>query len=169
MINLNINERIRFLRKEKLNITQEAFGEPLGLTRANIANIEAGRISVTERVIIGIQDKYNINNEWLRTGEGEIFIQLDKEEELFQWAGKLQGVNDSFKKRFVKMLMSLNEDEWELLEQKAKELVNSKDDTFDTSKKQLTNFYNNIPNTPEEFEKMYPPIEHDTTKKNNVG
>ena len=67
------------------------------------------------------------------------------------------------------MLMSLNEDEWELLEQKAKELVNSKDDTLDISKKQSTNFYDNIPDTPKEFEKMYPPIENDANKKNNVG
>ena len=49
---MDIHERIRFLRKEKLQITQEALGEPLGLTRANIANIEAGRIAVTERVLI---------------------------------------------------------------------------------------------------------------------
>ena len=40
---MDIHERIRFLRKEKLHITQEALGEPLGLTRANIANIENGK------------------------------------------------------------------------------------------------------------------------------
>ena len=163
-----MKERIKKIRKT-MKFTQEEFSSKIRLSRNFIAQIESGTKIPSDRTIKDICREFNINEEWLRTGNGEMFFQLDKEEELFQWAEKLQGVNDSFKKRFVKMLMSLNEDEWELLEQKAKELVNSKDDTLDISKKQLTNFYNDIPNTPEEFEKMYPPIENDTTKKNNVG
>lgn len=79
---LTINERIRYLRKETLNITQEALGEPLGLTRANIANIESGRIAVTDRVIISICEKFDVNENWLRTGEGEILVELSEEEEI---------------------------------------------------------------------------------------
>ena len=56
---MNIGERIRYLRKDILHITQEALGEPLGLSRANIANIESGRISVTERVINDISEKFH--------------------------------------------------------------------------------------------------------------
>lgn len=70
---MNISERIRFLRKEQLHLTQEALGEPLGLTRANIANIEAGRIAVTDRVIISICKEFNVNEEWLRNEEGDLF------------------------------------------------------------------------------------------------
>ena len=64
---MNIGERIRYLRKDILHITQEALGEPLGLSRANIANIESGRISVTERVINDISEKFHVNEEWLRS------------------------------------------------------------------------------------------------------
>lgn len=70
---MTISERIRILRKEKLKITQEEFGEPLGLSRANIANIEAGRISVTDRVLTSICREFNINILWLTEGKGDIF------------------------------------------------------------------------------------------------
>ena len=79
---MNISERIRFLRKEHLHITQESLGEPLGLTRANIANIEAGRIAVTERVILSICKEFNVNENWLRTGDGEMFEQLSEQQQL---------------------------------------------------------------------------------------
>lgn len=90
---MNIHERIRYLRKEKLIITQEQFGKALGLTRANIANIEAGRISVTERVILGICDKYKVREEWLRTGEGNNIFEIsadEAEDEYMKAATKLK-------------------------------------------------------------------------------
>lgn len=114
---MNINERIRYLRKDKLDMTQEAFGSPLGLTRANIANIEAGRISVTERVIIGLCDKYGVNEDWLRNENGEIFVELSREEYIAEFVGRiLKDKEDSFKKRYVEMLSKLDEDGWEALE-----------------------------------------------------
>ena len=120
---MNISERIRYLRKEKLNITQEALGEPLGLTRANIANIEAGRISVTERVILGICEKFNINEEWLRTGNGEMFVPLSRDDEIAFAVGKLVQEDDSFKKKLISILLKMDESQWEVLEQIANELI----------------------------------------------
>lgn len=117
---MNIHERIRYLRKEKLHITQEAFGNPLGLTRANIANIEAERVSVTERVIIGICDKYDVNEEWLRNGTGDMFIELSREEYIAEFIGRiLKDKEDSFKKRYIDMLRKLDDDGWEALEKVA--------------------------------------------------
>lgn len=124
---MEANERIRILRKNHLHLTQESFGEPLGLTRANIANIEAKRISVTDRVIISICEKFNVKEEWLRTGNGEIFIELSKENQLMEWAGKaLKDESYSFKRRFISMLMELDESDWEALEQIALKLKNKK-------------------------------------------
>lgn len=123
---MTISERIRFLRKEKLHLTQEALGEPLGLTRANIANIEAGRIAVTERVIISLCKEFKINEEWLRTGEGEMFIPLTRSEAIAEFAGSLMKEEDaSFKKRLIEALAKLNEQEWEVLEGIAQKLTNS--------------------------------------------
>lgn len=123
---MTISERIRFLRKEKLHLTQEALGEPLGLTRANIANIEAGRIAVTERVIISLCKEFKINEEWLRTGEGEMFVPLTRSEAIAEFAGSLMKEEDaSFKKRLIEALAKLNEQEWEVLEGIARKLTDS--------------------------------------------
>lgn len=72
--NMTIFERIKHLRKNELNITQEDFASSLGVSRSNIGNIEVGRINVTERVIQDICSNYNVNESWLRNGTGEIFI-----------------------------------------------------------------------------------------------
>ena len=68
----------------------------------------------------------NVSEYWLRTGEGEMFIEMDLEDELMQWAGNVLAAEpDSFKKRFVRMLSKLSDDEWELLAKMAQELVDT--------------------------------------------
>lgn len=119
-----MKERIRKLRKH-LDLTQKEFGERIGIKGTTIANYELGRNEPIDAVISLICREFNVNEEWLRNGTGEMFIELDDEDILMEWAGRvLGGDSDSFKKRFVKMLTSLTEDEWLLLERKAKELVN---------------------------------------------
>ena len=125
---MDIHERIRFLRKEKLQITQEALGEPLGLTRANIANIEAGRIAVTERVLISICDKFNVNEEWLRNGTGDMFIEMNRQQKLANMTAMLfKEEETSFKNRLFNALSELDDSEWELLEKIALKTINKKD------------------------------------------
>lgn len=65
--------RIKHLRKKILKLTQDEFAERLHISRSNMGNIEIGRISITDRVINDICMAYNVNEQWLRTGEGEIF------------------------------------------------------------------------------------------------
>lgn len=123
-----MNERIRKLRRH-LDMTQQEFADRLGVKRGAIANYELGRNEPIDAVISLICREFNVNEEWLRTGTGEMFVELDKEDLLMEWAGRVLGNrSSSFKKNFVKMLMSLTEDEWELLERKAKELVNYEDE-----------------------------------------
>lgn len=69
-----MDSRVRLLRK-KLNMSQEAFGTKLGVTGAGISKIESGKRNLTEQMIILICREFNINEEWLRYGEGEIFRQ----------------------------------------------------------------------------------------------
>lgn len=72
-----IGERIRLLRKNKLNKTLEKFGEPLGVKKGTVSAWETGRISVTEQVKIAICREYKVNKEWLECGTGEIFAPKD--------------------------------------------------------------------------------------------
>ena len=118
-----MNERIKKLRKH-LDLTQREFGERLGIKGNTIANYELGRNEPIDAVLSLICREFNVNEEWLRTGTGEMFVELDKEDMLMEFAGRVLGSrDDSFKKRFVKTLMSLSEEEWEWLEQKAREIV----------------------------------------------
>ena len=119
-----MNERLKKLRKS-LDLTQQAFANRIGIARGNIGAYEVGKNAPSDAVISLICREFNVNEKWLRTGEGDMFFKLDKENELMQWAGKVLGNEaNSFKKNFIRVLMSLTEDEWELLERKAKELVN---------------------------------------------
>lgn len=123
-----MNERIKKLRKT-LDLTQQEFADRLGIKRNTVATYESGRNEPIDAVISLICREFNVNEEWLRNGTGEMFVELDKEDLLMEWAGRVLGNrSSSFKKNFVKMLMSLTEDEWELLERKAKELVNYEDE-----------------------------------------
>lgn len=119
-----MNERIRKLRKS-LDLTQQKFADKIGVKQNTVAQYEMGRNVPIDSVISLICREFNVNEEWLRHGTGEMFMELDEEDQLMEWAGRVLGDRTkSFKKNFVKMLMSLSEDEWELLERKAKELVN---------------------------------------------
>lgn len=64
-----MNNRIRETRRA-LDLSQEAFGERLGITGSGLSNIESGKRNVTEQMILAICREFNVNEEWLRTGEG---------------------------------------------------------------------------------------------------
>lgn len=68
-----MNERIRNLRKY-LGLTMEKFGEQLGVGKTAISNIENGNRNVTEQMCKSICREYNVNEVWLRTGTGEMFV-----------------------------------------------------------------------------------------------
>lgn len=124
-----MNERFKELRKA-LGLTQSEFGKILGLSTSGVSEIEAGRRKVTDQHLIMLSNykKKIINIEWLRTGDGEMFVKMDREAELMTWAGSVLGsVDDSFKKRFVKMLSELDDRDWETLEKIALKLHNKED------------------------------------------
>lgn len=124
-----MNERFKELRKA-LGLTQSEFGKILGLSTSGVSDIESGRRNVTEQHLIMLSNykKKIINIEWLRTGDGEMFVKMDREAELMTWAGSVLGsVDDSFKKRFVKMLSELDDRDWETLEKIALKLHNKED------------------------------------------
>ena len=69
-----MNERIKLLRTI-LGLSGEKFGERIGLSKFAISNIETGKNNLTEQTIISLCREYNVNEEWLRTGNGEMFIE----------------------------------------------------------------------------------------------
>ncbi|WP_243099024.1 helix-turn-helix domain-containing protein [Clostridium sp. AF22-10] len=74
-----MNERVKAVRKhENVNLSQEAFGNRIGLTKAAISKIEKGVSKMSEQTILSICREFNVNEEWLRTGSGDMFSQCPK-------------------------------------------------------------------------------------------
>ncbi len=71
---LSMNNQIQLLRQE-LGLTMEEFGKNLGVTRSAISNIENGYRNLTEQMISSICNAYNVNEDWLRNGTGEMFVE----------------------------------------------------------------------------------------------
>lgn len=114
--NEQLNERIKELRKA-LGLTLDKFGEQVGVKRSAIGNIENGVRGVTEQMFKSICREFNVNESWLRTGEGEMFVQRTLDDEIASFIQTIQlEKDDSFKKKFIKMLSSLDEADWSKLE-----------------------------------------------------
>lgn len=68
-----MNERVKQLR-QTLRLSGEKFGSRIGLSRFAISNIENGKNNLTDQTILSICRVYNVNEDWLRTGQGEMFV-----------------------------------------------------------------------------------------------
>ena len=72
---MELSDRIKLLRNE-LKMTQDDFGSKINLTKFAISNYENGRTGIPDRVISDIIREFNVNESWIRTGEGSMFVEL---------------------------------------------------------------------------------------------
>ena len=123
-----MKDRIKKLRKE-LDLTQQEFADRIGVKRGGIANYEIGRNEPTDSVISLICREFNVNETWLRTGEGEMFKELSRAQDIALLTKQLlDEEEDSFKNRLISVLAHLPVEGWEVLEQIAIALVDKKDE-----------------------------------------
>lgn len=116
-------ERVRLARKS-LHLTLEKFGEKIGLKRSSLSQIENGINELTESNIKAISREFGVSEDWLRTGEGEMFLPITRDDEIAKLSTDLfKEEDDSFKARLILTLAKLNENEWAVLEKIAKELA----------------------------------------------
>ena len=76
-----MNNRIKQLREEYLKLSQDAFGDILGVSQRTVSTFENDAKKLTDRNFNAICEKFNVNPKWLETGEGEMFLNpstLDK-------------------------------------------------------------------------------------------
>lgn len=121
-----MNERIKKLRKA-LDLTQQEFASRIGSVQNTITGYETGRRVPSSQVITLICKTFNVNEKWLRTGEGgdaAMFVELPKNEALAaQIENFLKGGTDSFRERLVSLLLRLSPEQWEVLEGYLQELI----------------------------------------------
>ena len=111
-----MNERLKKLRKE-LDMTQQEFADRIGIKRNSLANYETGRNTPIDAIIVSICREFNVNENWLRTGKGEMFVEMSYDDEIAQFVGQVMGEeDDSFKKRLISGLAALDDNGWKVLE-----------------------------------------------------
>ena len=111
-----MGERVKELRKA-LGLSGEKFGEKIGLKRNSLSQIETGKNNLSEQNILAICREFNVNEEWLRTGSGEMFKDMTLDEEIISFIGDIQcDASNTFKKKFISAIAKLSEEEWKVLE-----------------------------------------------------
>ena len=103
-----------------------------GVSESVIVNVEYDRLKRPEQkeaLYKLICQEFDINEEWLRTGQGAIKVELSKEDYIVDFVSRiLKAKDDSFKKRYISMLSRLDESGWEALERVATAMQQLKED-----------------------------------------
>ena len=130
---MTLIDRFKMIRNT-LGLTQKEFGKALNKTYIMIQNYEKGRRNITDGILLNLQDIFNVNIEWMRTGTGTMFLEdsdkkmdsdivniapaYDLPERFLQLAGKLknsdiakvegymQAIVDSYKNKDMQKLSS---------------------------------------------------------------
>lgn len=113
-----MKDRLKEIRKNhNKGKTQDMFADFLGIPKQNISSYEIGRRTPSDAVIQLICEKCNVNEEWLRTGKGEMLNPVTKNDEISKLFGDVIKNNESdFKHRLINALAKLDEDGWNKLE-----------------------------------------------------
>lgn len=142
-----MNERIKKLRKT-LGLTLEKFGERLGVKRNSVSQWENGINNVSDQVRKSICREFGVNEEWLLSGSGPMFIQSSTFS-LDEFV-KSRGASD-LELDIMKAYFDLEPDVRKMIIEHFKNrLATPKRDLFD-----------DVPDTPEELERRFPPVDPD--------
>ena len=119
-----MKERLKKLRKA-LDLTQQEFADRIGISRGNIATYETRDGSPGKSVINLICREFNVNETWLRTGAGEMFVEApsDTLDALVQ-----EYHLDRFGRTVVEKMLNLNEKQWAVFHDFAMEVLESLSD-----------------------------------------
>ena len=103
-------ERLKLIRK-KLGLNQKTFCENLGISQVTYSTYETGRIKPRESVIKAICSVYNVNEVWLKTGEGEIFIDNAELKAFNKIVNKLSPQNQKYLLQLAETMLSQQDEE----------------------------------------------------------
>ena len=100
-----MNTRIKDLRKH-LGLTQSEFGEKIGLKGNTITNYENNLQNPSDALIFSICREFNVCERWLRTGEGEMFLELSRADEIAAYVGRVLKDESAFYQQKLLLFLS---------------------------------------------------------------
>ena len=107
-----MNTRIKKLRRE-LDMTQEKFGTEIGVKGNTVSQWESGRNDPPDSAIVSICREFHVDEHWMRTGDGKMFTETTRGEEIMDFVGRSTiGTGDYFNRRFFLALARLPEERW---------------------------------------------------------
>jgi len=110
-INIEINKRFDEIRKA-LGINQKEFAEKMNMSQGHISDVKNLRKSLTDDKIELLKFKFDVNMDWLRTGQGEMFLDQDLDN-FFVVLGSKVGTLDDMDKKLIVEFLKLNKEERE--------------------------------------------------------
>lgn len=110
-----IGERIKTVRLAA-GLTMEAFGEQVGVSKSFVSMVESGKANASDQTILFICREFNVNETWLRTGEGEMEIPVDENDLIAGFIGDLMKGKPDIRRRLISALARLDPEDWGLIE-----------------------------------------------------
>lgn len=111
-----MKNRIRLIR-QNAGLTQQEFAKRIGVSRNTIATYETSVRNPIDAIVRAMCLEFNVNEEWLRTGIGDVYRNSNPDVELSKWFGQLiREDSDSFKKQLILKLSKMTDEEWKLLQ-----------------------------------------------------
>lgn len=118
-----INTRIAAVIQAS-GLTKTAFAERLNVSQSFISRLAIGASVPSDRTIVDICREFSVSEQWLRTGQGEMFLRLSREEEITKFAmSVIRDPDSEFQRRFISVLARLTPEQWKLMESMAHQLL----------------------------------------------
>ena len=119
-----MNERIEICIKES-GLNKTAFAKKLGVTQPFVSKLCSGVSQPSDRTISDICREFRINETWLRTGEGEMHLPVNRDQAITDFMADILKGSPDFRTKLVGVMARLAVEEWDMLEHRARELADA--------------------------------------------
>lgn len=106
---MSINDNIKKLRDEYLNLSQKEFADKIDIKRNSVSLLETGRRNPSDRTISDICAVFNVNENWLKTGEGSVFNETPSKDHFAYLASEVGSSDNEILKQSFYKICKLND------------------------------------------------------------
>ena len=120
----DISDRVSYVIENTVK-KKSIFAKRLNVSQPFISQVCSGSSSPSDRTISDICREFNVDENWLRTGKGEPFVPLTRDEQIEEFMGDvLRDEEGDFRRHLISVLAQLTTEQWEELEKVMKRIVN---------------------------------------------